>query len=433
MKYILETIYLQFQYDVAERGILRRIEPSTKNPVTSSDLTIRFNHELLEEGHSLYQPAVKINLGAVYDIKKDDKILKSWNVNGALDLKNGHMLNSLKLEVTKSVPGEDDYKICIQGKETYSMTDLSADMTITMGSSTDGKCNKDGGLIEFVMFAQRLSEQQKGLHNYEVCSWPMTPLIDNFKPYSCYADRSSLRKYAVYIKTSNFPSDFETIIVSYWTMFLAKYYDNYEHSVVTSNNLPADNLKLELWYPISKDIIDMKITTPEEIHKFNGLQAKEFEGLGIYPDNLLYGNINYITHSLGLTDICIIDENDLKNNVSDDWILLLSDSEPPNVKYGLWIKLLGHKLTVKITTPAHTLIITPSVEEYIITLDETVVTLTESMYHENFGLTKMEDSNTLVYFGRRFGGVFVYDGYHLLLELPKIDVKLYGKCLEMKQ
>lgn len=83
---------------------------------------------------------------------------------------------------------------------------------------------------------------------------------------------------------------------------------------------------------------------------------------------------------------------------------------------------------MKITCPGGTLLITPDIENYLITLDGTELNVTESIYHESFGLTRIEDSNTIVYFGKYYGGSVIYNGYQLLLEIPKIDIKPYGKC-----
>ncbi|GJQ66981.1 hypothetical protein Trydic_g7980 [Trypoxylus dichotomus] len=442
LKYVLHTRYLQFQHDITtERGVVLKMEPSVLNPVTSVDLIMKFVYETTDESYSLYSPAMKIVAKAMYGVKKGDKALKTWDVNAIWELNNMHTENSLKLDVTRRISGQPDYKICVQGTEKYGAKDLTGHLNVMMGQSSDGKCNKDETGILFSFRATQLPEQEQHLNNYEICHLPIMPLIDEIRPYKCYADRSSLRYYTVEVKTVNFPKEFKNTVMNYWRTFLTKYQDYYMHSDDHSQDIKENNFRVQFRYPIAKNTMDMRFITPVETHKFKALPAKSFERFGIYPDNLYYSNVHHILHTLGLTDLYIVDRKDLVNRkgerlvnvISNDWTLLLADAAD-NTKRGLWVKIVDDKLAVKSVLQSYTLLIVPTTgDKYTVTLDGKVLNEVDDHYEDYFMLTKMEDSNTLIMFSRYTGIQLIYNGPQLLIEMPKTDFNFVGKCKEQQE
>ncbi|KRT83591.1 hypothetical protein AMK59_4220, partial [Oryctes borbonicus] len=442
LKYVLHMKYLGYQHDIiTERGIMFKMEPSTVNPATGVDLTMRFSNEIIDDSYALYLPAMKINAKATYVVKKDDKALKTWDINALWELNNAHTVNSLKLDITRQIPGQTDYKICAQGTEKYGDKDLTGHLTVTMGQSVDGKCNKDETAIHFTLKATQLPEQEQRIHNYEVCYQPIMPLIEEMRSYKCYADRSSLRYYTVDAKTVNFPKEFRNMLMNYWRTFLVKYQNYYIHSDEHSQDIAENAFRIQFRYPIARDIIDMRFITPMDTHKFKGLPAKDFERFGIYPDNLYYSNIHHLFHMLGLTNICIVDGKDLvtKNGtrsvdvITNDWTLLLGD-EADNTKRGLWVKVVDDKLAVKAVLKPQTLLVTPTTgDKYAVTLNEKALNGVDNIYLDNAVLSRMEDSNTLVMFNRNTGVQLIYNGHQLLIEIPKTDLSFVGKCIKQQE
>ncbi|KAK9679430.1 Lipoprotein amino terminal region, partial [Popillia japonica] len=438
LKYTLYRKYLQFQDDViTERGVLLKLEPSTTNPITNVDLTMRLNNEITDEAYSLFTPAMKINARATYTIKNVDKTVKTWDAVAVWDLNNRHTENSLKVDITRHIPGQDDYKICAQGTEKYGEKDLTGHLTVMMGKADGGKCTKDETAIYFNMKATHLPEQEQRLNNFEICHRPIIPLIDEMRPYTCYTDRSSLRYYTVDIKTVNFPTEFKNTVMQYWRMFLTRYHNHYIYTNVLSQDVTVNNLRIQFRYPISRDVIDMRFITPMETHKFKALPANDFARIGIYPDNLYYSNMNHFFHTYGLTDLCIIDREDvitvkgerLSDVIGSDWTAVVVDKSD-NTKRGIWVKMINNQLLIKAIRESNTLMIMPTTDgKFTVTLNGKDLGEVEHIYQGDMILSKMEDSNTLLIFHRRTGVQLIHNGYQVLLEMLKTDMAVSGKCM----
>lgn len=118
-------------------GLYVRVEPSTEYHANHLDLAVRWDHEI--HHNYLYEPAQKLNTRATYSVKNHEKSLKIWDATMVLDLNHGHTVNNLKAHFTRIIPGQKDYKVCVEGGKKWTAEGVSGHLNVAMSQSVDGE------------------------------------------------------------------------------------------------------------------------------------------------------------------------------------------------------------------------------------------------------------------------------------------------------
>ena len=335
------------------KGSMVKMIPSTTRPITEIDLSLRLNHEMDHSGMSKIMPAMKVSARLIYSAKLKETPQKTWDVNVKLDMNNGHTDNTLKVHMTKIVPGKSDYKICMDGKEKYSPSDITRRLEVSMSESTEATCSKDDVIMKILSKSEKLPEQLSKNHHYKSCGMEVQSHVIGMKPLSCFIDHSSMGKQEIDIETHNMPSEFKRTILDTIEYFKQKF--SYHHIETHGKTaVPEHHLKITLEQPIASDVVDVDMTLPSVKHEFMAVPADEFSKYRIFSKNLHYFSMLDVMHNMGLTVTCFVDYKhicDLRSRrifgrIEDDWELIIGDSAV-DTKYGLFMKTYNKKLVSK--------------------------------------------------------------------------------------
>nr|XP_022905553.1 uncharacterized protein LOC111417492 [Onthophagus taurus] len=449
LKYSTMDNELEMMYKHGRRGVLMLMQPSKINPITNMEVTLRLDHQITKETHSLILPEMNIIVKGSFSLKNKEELMKRWDASINWELNSGHTVNSVKAQLTRIKPGETDYKICLEGIEVYKGINANLEFTgnldIKMGETTDGTCKDDGGKIDIIMKGERLPEQLKGNFNFPSCHRQVFLEIPSRMPsYSCLADKLTIRKYEFEIKSKNVPDRLQRFSQRMLEFLKVNYYDHY--SIDKSNEPTNENIKIVMTYPVPNDVLDMEMVKGDHRYKLTALPAVNFRRYGFFiPDNLLYSNIQKMMHVTGMTHICsanhldVINVNNtlMSNVIMDDWVVAIQDVivKPLESEFKILLKKLDNKLALKIVLRDITLTVLPVGNKYEIKISNNAqiggVTQVPSdlLVFNNDLVTLLNKDNMLTIFIKERGTHLVYNVNEVMMEVPRLNKFMEGICL----
>lgn len=338
-------------------GLLVKIEPSKQIPATHVDLSLRLNHDIKRDDN-LMTPAMTLNGRATYVLKNMEKTIKTWDLTTILEMNTGHTINNLKMQLTRMIPGQKDFKICLEGMKKWTKQGLTGRMNVAMSHSTEAKCSSDETVVDISMTGEESDEQKDEHHVHGDCVYPRTYHVhpDDYT-IDCLASFTNIRKYTYIIKTTpvNLPTEFKRTFMLWMDHIKGNYISHYIRVPEHSEEVAENNLKVKVLYPLIDNEVDVEVLGPQEGFRFESLNLRELRWFGMYPDNLYYSDIYRFMHRIGLTDICMVHKDVLhfgrhhegiSHSLTNDWTLYMGDGKTGNKMFAVYIKKVDDKRMV---------------------------------------------------------------------------------------
>ncbi|KAF2880059.1 hypothetical protein ILUMI_26128 [Ignelater luminosus] len=428
-------------------GTLFKLVPSTENPVTQIDFTFRVNREYTPEKDQ-FLPGMKYNTRFTWALKNKEKAIKTWDMNAIFDTNPGHTLENTKVDITRIIPGQKDYKVCVEGTKKWTKDGVNGHMNVVMGQSADGKCDKDGATVEINMVGEQLEEQKTPFHVYEVCQ-PYNHYFEaDYHSLYCAAEHTSVRKYTYDIKTHNVPTEFKKMshsVLDYFRHVYKRYYDyEYDHE----EEVADDHVKVKFEYTmgVPGDAMNVEVITPHDVHEFTGIPAQGLMYWGFYPDNTHYSELYMMMHDLGMMHTCIVHQDQVQHGLSErkhieahhltnEWTLYAGDAEK-DCQHGIFLKKIEgtNMIAFKTVHGAHSLEIYPEGEhgEHFKILVDGKQVSDHVDYHseEWFSYTIREHLHSVILTTFHFHFHVEYKGDYVIIKMPKVHgAQFYGHCV----
>lgn len=343
---------IMMQPSVGVHGYMMRISPSMEYPVTHIDVSLRLNHEIKRDENVL-TPAVTMNGRVTYAVKNAEKATKTWDLNSVLEMNSGHTQNNLRMQLTRIIPGQKDFKVCLDATKKYTNVNVLGHMNIAMSHSTENKCTKDETVVDVSMTGTELKEQtDKHHHVHGACVYPRSYHVrPDDHTMSCLASHTTLRQYIYNVKTTNVQSEFKKIMHQWIDYIKFCHRSNYIFISEPEHEIAENNMKIKVEYPLVDDVVDVEVLGPKHGFKLESVDTKELSWFGVEPDNTHYSKMFMFMHAVGLTDVCVV-HNDIvldhhqhhwPHHLTTDWSLLIGDDHQK--KFGLFAKKLDeHKM-----------------------------------------------------------------------------------------
>lgn len=80
-------------------------------------MNVRVNMEDVDDIHEKIHAlsSNKINVRGTLDVKaaSTNESVRSWDMNVNIDMHPGHVINNFKIQMTRMIPGEKNWKVCL--------------------------------------------------------------------------------------------------------------------------------------------------------------------------------------------------------------------------------------------------------------------------------------------------------------------------------
>lgn len=319
-------------------GIIIRAVPSIKNQISHIDLSLRYNQEINRD-ESIQLPSAKLNSRATYSIKEGERVLKSWDVNAIVELNAVHTVNNLKVQITKIVPDQKDYKICIDGIKKWIGTGVTGHLSITAGRSADGKCSKDEALIDINMRgepAQIENEEQRVNVPAQLLYVPKLndQQLLGYRTVDNILQNTNIQRYVYDVKAIRIPDNVSRALLRLLNV-IQRVYNPYVVPEDIQTQIGENNLQVIVEYPIIGNQVNLQVLKPQQIYNISGIQASDLQKLGLQPDNYLLSRRFLRLYALGLTQSCLINRQLILNGqnnviydpaIKNEWVKVVSNS-----------------------------------------------------------------------------------------------------------
>lgn len=343
--------YLMHQPRVGVHGYMAKMAPSTEYPVTHIDISLRLTPEIKRDVNIL-TPALTVNGRITYAVKNAEKAMKTWDVNSVLEFNSGHTQNNWRMQLTRIIPGQNDFKVCLDATKKYTNVNVIGHMNVAMSHSADNKCTKDETVMDIVMTGTQLKEQMNKHHIYGACSYPRSYFVrPDDHTMSCLSSYTTLRQYIYNIKMNNVQSEFKKMMQEWMDYIKGSYMSHYTFISEHEHDIPEHNMKVKVEYPLVGDMMDVMVMGSQNGFKLEGIDTKELSWFGAYPDNTHYSKMFMFMHAVGLTNVCIV-QNDVvldhyhhhwPHHLTTDWTLVIGDDHQK--MFGVFAKKIDeHKM-----------------------------------------------------------------------------------------
>lgn len=325
--------------------------PSTETPVTHLDLSMRLNQEI-QRDEKLFTPKITLNGRATYSVKNVDKALRTWDVNAISEWNSGHTNNNLKVVVTRIVPGQKDYKVCVDSTLKYGIENVTGHINVATSQSTEPKCNTDETMLDITLVGQKTQEQHEDHVVYGVCSYPQNIFLEPDYTLNCIAAHTTLREYIYDVKTMNVPSEFKKTAMHWLDYLKGMYMSHYTHVPEHQEDVGENNLKVKIEYPVVGHQINIEVISHQQAWKLESIHVHDMPLLSSVgePESTHVSDWLLFMHSVGLMDVCKIHKDDVHHHhhtetqqVTDDWELYWGD-KVQNPYVGVYLKKVEGKL-----------------------------------------------------------------------------------------
>lgn len=350
IRHINAHVFLQPNV-VGMRGLLLKLSPSTEIPVTHLDLSLRLNQEM-QRDEKLFTPKMSMNSRATYSVKNMDRAVRSWDMNVNTEMDSGHTNNNMKLILTRMVPGQKDYKICVDANMRYGIENVTGHVGVATSQSTDSKCTPEETMLDITVVGNKNKEQHKDHVVYGVCSYPQNKFLEADYTLPCIAAGSTLREYVYDVKTMNVPSEFKKSAMHWMDYLKGMYMSHYTHVPEHQEEVGENDLKIKVEYPVVGHQMNVEVVSHQQAWKLESMQVPDMPLLRCWahPESTHVSDLMLFMHSVGLMDVCKIHTNDVHHHhhtemkhVTNDWELYWGDKvQSPYI--GVYIKKVQDKL-----------------------------------------------------------------------------------------
>lgn len=342
--------YIQLLPDSGKYGFIVKIEPSHEYNVSKIVLFFSFERKnYIDKNHF---PRLLLYSLLKYKIVNDkQEILKGWNLTGIFDIMADLSASSVKLFLSRVIPGHNDYKICLEGEKIWNKNGVVGILNVLMGETTDSSRCSANGKIQVTMTAQRSLEQKTGHHKYESCQYVVPYTIPYYYTFQCLVDHSTVRHYVYNVKTINVPDQFKKVFVSGWDKLKTYYESDYTCGDNHNDTIQDGNLKIDVVYPMRSQEVNVQVTTHQNVYSLTGVPTKYWSSFGAVPDSLAYSQLFL---NLGWMNRCVVHPDHLYFNdelvsaaVPKHWSLFVGHTYAYNVYLAIYLKEIATNTIVK--------------------------------------------------------------------------------------
>lgn len=343
------------------KGVILKISPSTEIPVTHLDLSLRMNQEI-QRDENLFTPKVSFNTRATYSVKNVDKATRTWDVNVNAELNSGHTNNMMKVVVTRIVPGQKDFKICIDGTAKYGAENVTGHVNVATSQSTEPKCTADETMLDITILGQKNKEQHKDHVVYGVCSYPQNKFKQPDYTLKCIAADTTLREYVADVKTMNVPSEFKKSAMHWLDYLKGMYMSHYTHVPEHQEDVEENNLKVKIEYPVVGHQVNVEVVSHQQAWKLESIHVHDVPLLASVgePESTHVSDLLMFMHSVGLMDVCKVHKDDVHHHhhtklqqVTGEWELYWGD-KVQNPHVAVFLKKVDEKLVISLLKACQT-------------------------------------------------------------------------------
>uniref|UniRef100_A0A348G627 Very high density protein 1 n=1 Tax=Odontomachus monticola TaxID=613454 RepID=A0A348G627_ODOMO len=399
-------------------GRLIKMEPSIIYPTSHVDLTLRVNMDDVDRVNDKMHilSGKKINIRGTLDAKaaSTNESVRSWDVNVNMDMSQGHLVNNIRVQVTRVTPGEKKLKICVDVQKNYSETEFpypkmsnskvetNTKMTISSGFTDEEKCVRDEMLITMTLKGE-MTEQQKSEmahdHVHGACVKDIANSLfiekENHVPKTMNCIRetmlyTTLRKYTVNVSYKKIPVSVYSQLSMFDDHFRATHLP---HVRYLSERAEGGNAKIVIEFPSDLKYINATVITPVNGYEYIEIPVHQhlFEGMIMGKPTPHWGwhatmdNTHFPISALskvtqGLTKICTVypqvlitlDNGVIPFMVPDQWTLVSGDHVDQT--YAIFAKAVqGNMIAVKVYIAGHEMEIMPTGSNHVVTVDGNVI------------------------------------------------------------
>lgn len=323
----------------ATNGILLKLSPSTVNPATSLELTLRLARDIKHEEY-LILPAQKLNGRLTCTLKKDDKPLRTWDMNAILDIPSGHNAYNMKMQITRVIPGQKDLKMCLEGNKIWTKEGVNGHLNVGMSESAEGKCTAEDTILDIRMTGTKSEEQKMQNHVYRDCDEVISSDAVHHQYLPCHLAHDTIRSYKYDIKTTSLPASAKNCmvrIVNYLRNQIVPVYMDVKES---TEKLERNQVKMSILFPTEDRSTEIRIKSLEHTYEiFSGLNFDFLQ-----PDTMHYSKIYQNLHILGLMRRCTVNRNsmrlrneDVPLQMKNEWMMFVGNAAQ-NPEQAVFIK-----------------------------------------------------------------------------------------------
>ncbi|XP_077299167.1 uncharacterized protein LOC143920253 [Arctopsyche grandis] len=329
-------------------GLGFKYTPSSTHQATHSDISI---HTSIEDTDNENK---KVNLKTTYNIRKGDKLMKSWDINIVSEIV-GTKVSNINIHLTSSKPDMENDNICIEGKQTIENENITGNWIFYASNSVDNKCVKNQTILQVSMKGERSEEQMmsKSLESniYKECKEKQ-----GFNSYKCESALTSLRHYTYDIRYEKLPQDYYKIYETITDLLKYMYSDYYVRIYPTGEKITSGNIRLIVDHPIKSEDVNISVITPTESYRYEMVPLSNLYWIGlVQPYSYQASTVDPILDKIGLTNKCEIGLEDITNvhnshipyKIPNEWTRLAADCNE-SCKWEISVKRLNDTLAIRI-------------------------------------------------------------------------------------
>ncbi|XP_046470654.1 vitellogenin-6-like [Neodiprion pinetum] len=400
-------------------GYLAKLEPSIVYPTSVVDMNMRVNFEEATQKTLNLFPGVKMDLRGTLEAKtvSTNVPLCSWSINANAATTQGHVNNQLRIQMTRTIPGQKDLKICIDGHKIYSGSNVDfLDRNLTIKQETIGKlmmnmgetedsastmCVRDDASVIINMKGEMSSEQIEALKDASI-NGKCQKDIEN--PVYLYAEsfmiprtrdcldeailHSYLRKYSYTVQYKNIPEHLKSMI--YWMDDVINV-NLWPYATQHPAHTEAGIIKIAAEFPLGDEGMNLDVRTPMHEKRYTAVPVGDTSRWIEMLDNTRFSQDLLVRLRNNNIKFCTIYPEVLINTdggimpfvLPSKWTLLTGDSE--RHMFSVFVKRIEplRKMGLLMSVANHTVEVIPSDTIPTVTVDGEVID------HEN-GLSVLE-------------------------------------------
>ena len=325
-------------------GFVARLEPSQELRVTKID--ILFHHRLDSHSKNSHVSGFDSHSRLVYKVKNEEGILKTWDLNALLEIAEGHNYGKLKAKLSRILPQQKDYRLCLHGFKKWATKKVDGHWTVTMGETETSECVNDT-VIEITSMGRQSHEQQNGKQLN--CQNVIPYSGQYYRNLKCLLSDSTLRHYTYDVTSTNVPTFLKQIFTNLGDDLKGLFRSYYTYKIERNDNITKDSFKVDVTFPLAAHEVNVEVATTEQTYEFSGVPLKYWDWFKVAPESTTYSLGLIEKYENGEIDYCII-QNDRRylnkqsvlEEVPNEWTLYLaSDSEGHDHVY---LKQIDHKI-----------------------------------------------------------------------------------------
>lgn len=325
-------------------GLMIRATPSKIYPVKQSEILLHQSSDKKTEENTLKMLREFIFKTSLTTHDKDNKIMNQWKANAKLVMDMGNSIENYNIHLTKTVPEEKIYEVCMRGTKEILNNKIIKYHNITMGhtssTSNDEMCTHEEDSILIKTIAEQSKEQLDMIENnmeYDECMSKhmheprLNGLkVDYKKGIDCIKMKTSLRKHTYDIQRNSSTSyDYKAWMrIFYW-------YYSYERM---NKVLDENTMKIVVKYPVIGDEISVEFMEKHMNNKLIEMPIYFLKYLGFHPENYYYSNRFMKLKQMNMIDSCLLTDRHIFNNhqqlikiIDDEWMrVVYSDPSQTN-------------------------------------------------------------------------------------------------------